>query len=550
MDYVFHKEQRAIIVPGDPAFNTRVPSARAFEYKGRQLWAVPFNTREAQMLRAEGYPVPSPIGTYYNWPREMTSVPQPFHNQVETASFLTLHHRAYCLNEIGTGKTMSALWAADWLMREGLVRKVLIATPLSTMERVWADAVFTHLGHRACAVLHGTAAKRKRLFANNAFDFYVINHDGLDIIADLTHKTIRPKPIQAPDGSWIEQPGQRILVDAKLMRDDIDLVIVDEIGVFRNRSTGRWKILNKMVKPNMWGWGLTGTPIPNAPSDAYAQIKLLTPRQVPDFFTEFRQMTMQQLTEYIWVPRKEGPEVVYKAMQPAIRFTRDECFDLPPCTYTTLQAPLTTEQQRHYKEIANDLYTEVQGGKITAINEGVKISKLLQAACGVVYDTDGIAREIGAKPRIDLVKEIIDAAGHKVIIFVPFTAPLLMLQRELEKDYSVAVVHGGISKSKRDTIFAEFQNFKNPRVLLADAGCMSHGLTLTEANVIVWYAPEASNDIYEQANGRITRPGQENKQYIIHIAATETERRMYNRLKERGRIQGLLLEMVTQGVSL
>lgn len=530
MNFVISPERRAIVLAGQPPAS--LTSARPLEYRGKQLWAVPFNTYESCVLRSSGVMVPSPIGSYYDWPRDRSQIPDPFQNQIETAAFLTLHHRAYCLNEIGTGKTMSALWAADWLMREGLVRKAMIWSPLSTLERVWGDSVFYNFPHRSIGVLHGTAEKRRKLFANDKFDFYVINHDALDIISELVYGQRR---------------GQKYLADARFLRDDIDLIIIDEIGLFRNTGNNRWKVANKLIKPHMWGWGLTGTPIPNDPADAYGEIKLLTPTRVPQYYTEFKHMTNQQLSEYVWIAKKEAPEIVYRAMQPAIRFTRDECFDLPPTTYSTREAALTDEQRKHYKEIATQLYTEVRGGAVTALNEGVKASKLLQLTCGVVYDNEKNAREIDVKPRLELVREIIDNTEHKVIIFVPFTAPLLMLHRELNKDYTCALVHGGVSKGQRDTIFAEFQKMHDPRVLLADAGTMAHGLTLTEAATIIWYGPEFSNDVFEQANGRITRTGQKNNSHIIMIASTEIERAVYRRLRDRQRVQGILLDMVQRG---
>jgi SNF2 family DNA or RNA helicase len=336
----------------------------------------------------------------------------------------------------------------------------------------------------------------------------------------------------------------------KFKRDDIDMVIIDELGAYRNGTTNRWKVMDSALRPETWVWGMTGTPIPNAPSDAYSEAKLVTPSRVPRYFSEFRQMTMEQLTDYIWIPRRDSVKLVYEVMQPAIRFTRDECFDLPPCTYSTREVELTPEQKRHYKELAQQLYTEIGEGKVTAVNEGVKMGKLIQAACGVVYDNEKIAREINAKPRIDEVIEIINQTEHKVIVFVPYTAPLLMLYRELSKQFKCAMVYGDVPKGQRDTIFAEFQMMHDPRILIADAGTMSHGLTLTEAATIIWYGPEVSNDTYVQANGRITRPGQKNNQHIIHIASTEVERRIYAKLRERGRIQGLLLEMVEQGIPL
>lgn len=533
--YLIHTEQRAILVAEDERVPAAIASARPLEYNGKRLYGVPYNTWETQVLRTLDYMVPSPIGTYYDWPRDISLAPEPFYNQIETAAFLTLNHRAYCLNEIGTGKTNSALWATDWLMRERLIRKVVIVSPLSTLERVWGDGVFVHQRMRNLAVLHGTAARRRKLFSNDRFDYYVINHDALDIISELRYGVVR---------------GQKKLLEGRLLRDDIDLIIIDELGAYRNQGTDRWRMLNKVLKPAMWGWGLTGTPIPNAPSDAYAEIKLLTPDRVPLYYSQFRQETMQQLTEYIWVPRKESIEIVYKAMQPAIRFTRDECFDLPPATYSTRKVELTTEQKLHYKAVSKELYTEIQGGKITAVNEGVKASKLIQIVCGVVYDNKGVERSIDARPRIAEVEQIIEQCEHKVIVFVPFTAPLKSLAKHLEKKFSTAVVYGDVSKAKRDAIFAEFQNLRDPKVLLADAGCMSHGLTLTEASTIVWYGPEQSNDIYTQANGRITRPGQRNNQHIIHIMSTQAENRIYSRLQSRGATQASLLDMVQEGMNL
>lgn len=540
MNFYVSKDQRAVVIPGDASFPARFPTAKPLDYKGKRLWAVPYDLDTTVRLRNAGFAVPSPIGSYYNWPRELSLIPKPFNNQVETAAFLTLNERAYCLNDIGTGKTMSALWAADYLLSIGAIRKVLFISPLSTLDRVWGDAVFEHFNHRAIAVLHGTAARRKKLFANDAFDFYVVNHDGIDIITELIYKQVK---------------GQKKLVGAKLLRDDIDLVIIDELAVLRNTQTARWRVTKKATENVRRMWGLTGTPTPNAPTDAYGQIQLVTPGQprVPQYFTAFRQMVCQQMTEYIWIPRKEAPAIIHEFMQPSIRFVRDECFDLPPCAYSEREVPLSPTQALHYKELVKELYTEINGGKITAANEGVKMGKLLQIACGVVYDKEGKQQVVDAKPRIDEVKRIIEEAGHKVIVFVPYTAPLEKLHEDLTEwlkpnGLRCAMIHGGVSKSQRSTIFTEFQKRPDLRVLVADAGCMAHGLTLTEANTVVWYAPEFSNDIYQQANGRITRPGQKNNQFIIHIEGSELERRLYKRLKDRGHIQGLLLQMAAEGM--
>jgi SNF2 family DNA or RNA helicase len=92
---------------------------------------------------------------------------------------------------------------------------------------------------------------------------------------------------------------------------------------------------------------------------------------------------------------------------------------------------------------------------------------------------------------------------------VPLTGALNAVASDLRKHWSVEIVDGSVSVTQRNRIFADFRRSKDPHVLVANAGAMSHGLTLTEASTIVWYAPTNSNDTYNQANARIVRPGQE-----------------------------------------
>ena len=768
--------------------------------------------------------VPSPILYHYRWPRERTLIPQPFEHQLVTAGFVASNPHGYVLNDIGTGKTLTMCWVADYLISQGFGHRVLVAAPLSTLERVWGDTLFVHFQHRTFSVLHGSADRRRKLLAQPR-DFYVINHDGVGTIA---------KELAA--------------------RTDIDIVIIDEIAVYRNKQTNKWKVLESLIYPSKkpskpWVWGLTGTPIPNSPEDAYGQCRLVTPTTVPKYFTQWRNLTMDHQSTWVWTPRAEATEMVYKAMRPSIRFKRDDCLDLPPVIYQTRDVELSSEQQKHYKEIMRELFTEVKGGRVTAMNEGVKLSKLLQIACimgdtpvltdagwvpiravtdrhkvwdgidwvsqrgarlmglrdveqccgvwmtadhrvlttcgwktakeisygksgkrfsrknvrlpdrypprghddelqntegdmglpvpvrgrsglcepvssssashapaqlwmsprkrnaqdvelggiqhlgknettmwepcrqgleklrgawnrrvrtlagvvqkflagcwssipaganfgqeekqprifqrklslgnrtgsrkqqanectyqhakggddcgrrrasvrletnyhisthnaeefryiatsvydlidcgprsqfvvlgndgplivhncGVVYDSAGVPREIDAGNRIETLLELIESINEKVIIFVPFTAVTGMLARELSKHWRFAVVTGDTPVKERNDIFAEFQDPSSDLDIIAHPGTMSHGLTLTEASTIIWYAPIDSNDVYQQANGRITRAGQHYTANIVNLAGSTVERRMYKRLQDRQKVQGVLLEMVERG---
>lgn len=428
-------------------------------------------------------------------------------------------HHNFVVNGVvvhNSGKTMSVLWAFDYLRKQGLVRRMLVVAPLSTLVRTWSDEVFNHFTETRVAVLHGTMDRRLKLLAV-PHDIYVVNHDG----------------IKSKD-----------LLDALCARDDIDVVVVDELASFRTAGTLRFKCAVRLVAGRKYVWGLTGTPTPNAPTDAWAQCRLINPSRVPKYFGRFRDDVMKQVSSFRWIPRETALETVREAMQPSIRFSREDCIDLPPTLYQTREADLTPEQKKAFDDMVRTFRAEYAGGQILAVNEAVKLGKLVQVVCGVAYDANGGEVVLPSKPRVDLVRELIEEAEAKVIVFVPLTGALEHLARELSKDFSVEIVHGGTSKNERDRIFGVFQKSEHPRVLVANAGAMSHGLTLTRGNTIVWYGPPTSHETYVQANARIVRPGQKLSTLIVHIESTPIEKKMFDRLRKKSSMQGALLDML------
>lgn len=518
---LIHKEKKAVVLKlRNPArVTTVIPTAVVVDHKGQKLVAIPHRPDETRVLRNLGFDIPDPMPLHYTFPK-VAGRHDPFHAQRETASFLAMHSRAYCLNGMGTGKTNSALWAYDYLRRTKQATRMLVVCPLSTMERTWGDSVFATFPHLDFAVLHGTRDKRLKNLKQDVH-VYIINIDGLSTIKE-----------------------------ALKSRPDIDVVVVDELALARNQSTERWKSLNEICNKQHARrvWGMTGSPTPNAPTDAWAQCRLVTPDNplVPRYFSAFRDKVMRQLTQFKWVARPEANDVVHAMMQPAIRFSLDDCTDLPEQMFITRDVELTPEQKAAYKDMLSKLATEYAGGQILAVNEAIKANKLIQISCGVAYGVNGEEVVIPSKPRIDVLKEIIEESEGKVIVFVPLTAALEAVATELRRDWSVEIVHGQTSKTERDRIFGDFQKLDTPRVLVANAAAMSHGLTLTAATTVVWYAPVHSNEVYEQACARVRRPGQTKTTVIVHIAGSEIERRVYRRLADKQSMQGLLLDMMKQ----
>lgn len=490
-----------------------LPEIKEATIKGHKVCAVPFSLETARVLNNLGIPSPSPIRTQYDW----QGMYKPMAHQVHTAEFMTLHQRCFILNGMGSAKTLSSLWAADYMQRTGQANKVLVVAPLSTLDPTWGNEIFRNFPLKRFAILHGSRQKRLNLLETKQ-DIFIINHDGVEVIAEQL-----------------------------MERDDIDLIILDELAVYRGGTrTRRWKTMNKIL--NKCGfprsaWGLTGAPTPNEPTDAFAQMKLIKPENYRGHFTTFKNETMHQLTQFKWIPRKGSEETVNRILKPSIRYALSDCVDLPETIYADRHVALSTEQHKHYRELLNQAMTEIQGSAVTAVNAAVLVSKILQAATGCIYAADGELLKIDAGPRMSVVKELIEECQQKVLVFVPFTGALKHVAAELAKKWTVATIDGSTSMAQRNKVFQEFRQTPNPHIIVANAAAMSHGLTLTEASSIIWYAPAFSNDVYNQANARIVRPGQKHVTHITHIYATAEERKIYNVLKEKGRMQDAVLEL-------
>jgi SNF2 family DNA or RNA helicase len=177
---------------------------------------------------------------------------------------------------------------------------------------------------------------------------------------------------------------------------------------------------------------------------------------------------------------------------------------------------------------------EAVGDEVSAVNAAAQLNKLLQISCGAVYTDTKNVIEFDASSRLNILLEVIEEASHKVLVFVPFTHALNLIQDFLTKNKVTSeIINGSVSVSKRTDIFKRFQEQDEPRVLLIQPQAAAHGVTLTAANVIVWYAPVTSIETYLQANARIDRPGQRNPMTIVHLEGSPVETKLYSMLQNK-----------------
>ena len=452
---------------------------------------------------------PSPIRKEYNFP----GIHKPFDHQLTTAEFLSAHRRAYCLSEAGTGKTSAVIWASDYLMNKGVIKRMLVVCPLSIMQTAWQADFFKTAMHRTVGIAHGSSAKRKQVI-NEANEVVIINYDGIEI------------------------------VEKEIREGGFDLVVVDEANYVKTHTTKRWKSLNRIIGKDTWLWLMTGTPAAQSPADAYGLAKLVNPLSVPKFAGTFKDSVMQKIGQFRWIPRPNAQDTVFRTLQPAIRFTKEECLDLPAVMYTTREVELTPQQKKYYTRLKNEMYMEAAGEEITAVNAGAKLNKLLQVSAGSVYSDSGEVVEFDVSNRMNVLKEIISEASHKVLVFCPFTHSIEKVSTELNKSgITTEVIQGSVSASKRNDIFKRFQDTASPQVLVIQPQAASHGVTLHAANVVVFWSPVMSVETYIQCCARVDRAGQRNPMTVVHLQGSAVEKRIYEMLQNKIDIHGKLVDL-------
>ena len=465
-----------------------------------------------------------PIRFKYDFPK-IAGKHSPMAHQRDAAAFFTSHYRCFNLSDMATGKTATAIWTMDYLLKTNQIKNVLIVTTLSTMSATWEEELFNIVPRYPVILLQGSAKARVApLLA--PLPIYIINHDGIKI--DLVRKHLKIK--------------------------EFDLIVVDEGDRFSERNSQRYKAICDIFCPTSRLWWMTGTPCPQSPLQAFAQAKLINPRFPYKLFTHWKNDVMNRVTENRYVSAPGAQDKVYEALQPAFRVAKKDVLDLPPVTYSYRECELTAQQTYAIKKIKEENLFSLGSAKVTAVNAGVELMKVRQILCGAVKgiteEKELILAELDAQPRLNLLCEILSEAKSKCIVFVPFTATLDAVAEHVKNScgLSVGIINGAVVGVKRNEILRAFSSTPEPEVLIANPEAAAHGLNLTAADTIIWYAPVYSAGTYLQANERINRPGQKLSMRIVHMYGHSIERRLYREIANKVDAHDKLLELYREFV--
>ncbi len=462
-------------------------------------------------------PVPSLTSVeQYEWPMKRKDR-KPFDHQKATTIFLLFNKRAYCLNQMRTGKTLSILWANDILLRFKKIKKVLVVCTLINMRLVWAAEIFENFPWHRFAIAHGNREKRIAAIKSNV-QFVIINHDGIKSVPD------------------------------ELIQENFDILVIDELTAFKTASSDRWKKMKRVADTFKAVWGMTGNATPNSPSEAFGQAHIVNPKNpfLPRYFTKFKAMVEQPhpFVPYMWEPKPEAKRIVHQVLQPAIRFERDQCMDIPPMTHEPVFLKMSAEQEKVYAAIKDQLYHEYEKGEITASNSAVKLGKLLQVAAGAVFNDDRGVLYLDDTPKMDYIIETLEEADcGKIVVVSAFRATVeRVCQNLIDKKIKAKFVHGGVTVNRRFDIIREFQN-ADLQVLVVQPQAVSHGICLDATNIIVWHSIVASGETYGQMVDRIISASQKRKQINEYLLSCPADKHMFGIVTRKSDMSAAILDL-------
>jgi SNF2 family DNA or RNA helicase len=312
------------------------------------------------------------------------------------------------------------------------------------------------------------------------------------------------------------------------------LIAIDESTTIKNHKAKRTKALMKIAAGFAFRRLLTGSPVTKSPLDLYGQTEFLRPGLLGfDSFYTFqaryavlnkRKMggkSFQQVVGY-----RNLDELTWRVDQFSFRVLKKDCLDLPEKTYTARYVTLTSEQATMYKSIQTQaLHMFPDGQMVSAPAVITQLLRLQQVMSGHLKADDGDIKTFPSA-RMDALADILDEHDGKAIIWSRFRYDIINIVEMLNKRYgegSSAAYYGDTSDDERNWIVREFQRPGSRfRYFVGNPATAGYGLTLTEANLVVYYANDFNLETRIQSEDRAHRIGQRNPVTYVDLISEGT----------------------------
>lgn len=420
---------------------------------------------------------------------------------------------------MGTGKTVTTLTAVARLLYDDLEDgPVLVIAPKRVAENTWSKEAgkWEHLQHLRVVKIMGSEKQRvdtlRSVYEGPFADVYVINRENV---------------------CW--------LVDRLQNRWPFNIVVIDELSSFKSAQAKRWKALRRVRGRIRRIIGLTGTPRPNGLEDLWPEMYLLDQgERLGRTLSAFRSRylvpdKMNGHIVYSYRPKEGAEESVYGSISDiCMSIKKEDVLSLPGQIYEDIELEAPPALLKKYKQFERDKVLECldADGEIVAGTAAALTNKLLQFANGAVYDLDGQWHHIH-DIKLDALEEMLEGAGGEpVLVLYAYKHDAERIRqrvkcRDLDKPEDIDAWNRG-----------------EIPVALSHPASIGHGLNLQEGgHIIIWYGLPWSLELYQQANERLNRPGQQHVCRVYHLILKGThDERVLKSLKNKDEGQAAALE--------
>lgn len=424
------------------------------------------------------------------------------------------------LADMGTGKSMMTIAITGTLEAEKDVKKMLVVCPKSIVG-VWEDEFRKFADYRyALTVLDGTMEKKRSAFnymQGAALQIIVVNYESC----------------------W--------RLESEITKWKPDLIVCDESSKIKTPSASQSKALHRLGRQSKYNIILTGTPITGSPLDIFSQYKFLDDSIFGTSFYLFRNRyaILGGYQNRMIVGYRHLDELVEKVHSIAFRIKIEDAVDLPPFIDETRAITLEPKAQSLYRMLEQDCYAELANGEVTARNVLTQLLRLAQCTGGFIRDDIKSEAQQVSGAKLDALEDIIDTCldeEKKVVVFARFVPEIEAIAAMLKKKKIGYAQIYGATTDRADQV-KKFQEDAEVKVFIGQLQTTGMGLTLTAANVAVFYSLDFSYANYEQSRARIHRIGQKQKCLYIHLVGKGTvDEKILNALKHKGDIAKIMVD--------
>lgn len=407
----------------------------------------------------------------------------------------------------GAGKTVTTLTALSEMLRDGVVRRVLVTAPLRVAELVWKQEVekWDHLGHLRVEIATGTPVERDVAVASGA-DIVVVNHENLV--------------------DFLAKHGKAF-----------DTFVIDELSKFKGPTSAKWRPVLKHTDHMHVRIGLTGSPVPNSPEDLFGQTRVIDKgARLGRQWERWRSANMYEQSENVWKCRPGVLEKTLKQIADITFVLSPENWAPPPVRHVEVPVYLPPELRRVYRELDELSVAVIDDEEMMPGGRAQVVNKMRQVCAGFVYDELGEGKRLDMF-RVEAICDVVDQQASPVLLVYDYREQL----DELKKRYPEAPVLGSGTTRKVAAKAVEDWNARKLKVLIAHPAAFSHGLNLQfGGHIVCWCSLPWSLDHYEQTIMRLAREGQEAPETISYATVavdTIEDQEVYPRLTQKAAVQ-------------